>query len=255
MAAAVGVSRVEPVTRELEFPTLYQTAPHACPYLTDKTAVNLILDPQYPVNTSLYERLLGHGFRRNGNHYYRPFCNECSACISVRLPVEEFVPSRSQRRTLKKNDDLDANILRPLFDEQHFQLYLRYQSMRHTGDSMDDPDPQKYRRFLIDSEADTFFVEIRKQEKVIGLAIADQVGGGMSAIYTFFDPDESKRSLGTFAILKQIEIAHARGLDWIYLGYWIAGSKKMVYKNRFHPLQYFDTKAGRWKPIPPADSV
>ncbi|MCZ7598907.1 MAG: hypothetical protein M5U09_15915 [Gammaproteobacteria bacterium] len=135
------------MTREIQFPTLYQTAPHPCPYIGENTAVNLILDPHYSVDRGLYGRLLQHGFRRNGGLYYRPFCNECSACISVRVPVAEFVPDRSQRRTLRRNADLTSTLTDARFSDEHFGLYLRYQAVRHTGDSMDDPDPEKYRRF------------------------------------------------------------------------------------------------------------
>ncbi|GJL80727.1 MAG: putative arginyl-tRNA--protein transferase [marine bacterium B5-7] len=235
------------MTRELQFPTLYQTAPHPCPYIHEKTAVNLILDPHFPVTIGLYQRLLQHGFRRNGALYYRPFCNECSACVSVRVPVRKFRPNRSQRRTQRRNEHLEVSFSKAEYSHEHFELYLRYQSSRHRGDSMDDPDPDKYRRFLVDSAVDTSFIEIREVGQLLALAIVDSVDNGLSAIYTFYDPDKSPQSLGTFAILKEIEMARILGLDYLYLGYWIADSPKMSYKSRFRPLERFNTFSGRWE--------
>lgn len=235
------------MTREIQFPTLYQTAPHPCPYIVENTAVNLILDPHYSVDRSLYGRLLQHGFRRNGGLYYRPFCNDCSACISVRVPVPEFVPDRSQRRALRRNADLTSTLTDARFSDEHFRLYLRYQAVRHSGDSMDDPDPEKYRRFLVDSEVDTAFLEIRQGPRLLAVSIIDRVDDALSAIYTFFDPDEPRRGLGTFAVLEQVRIAREAGLDWVYLGYWIAESRKMAYKSRFRPLQRFNPVTARWE--------
>ncbi len=237
------------MTREVQFPTLYQTAPHPCPYIDANTAVNLILDPHYPVDTGLYGRLLQHGFRRNGSLYYRPFCNECSSCVSVRLPAAEFRPNRAQRRTLRRNADLTCRLTRARFSDEHFDLYLRYQSTRHSGDSMDDPDPDKYRRFLVDSDVDTSFIEIRQGGRLLAVSIIDRVEDGLSAIYTFFDPDEPRRSLGTYAILKQVELALDEGLHWVYLGYWIAESPKMNYKTLFRPLQRYNPFSARWEVI------
>ncbi len=237
------------MTREVQFPTLYQTAPHPCPYIESNTAVNLILDPHYPVNTSLYARLLQHGFRRNGSLYYRPFCNECSACISVRLMVSHFRPNRAQRRTLTRNADVTTRVTKARFSQEHFELYLRYQATRHAGDSMDDPDPEKYRRFLVDSEVETSFIEFRKDDVLLGVSIVDRVDDGLSAIYTFFEPNAPKRSLGTYAILAQVDLARREGLDWVYLGYWIAESPKMAYKSKFRPLQRYNPFSARWEPM------
>lgn len=234
------------MTREVQFPALYQTAPHPCPYIQSNTAVNLILDPNYPVTTPLYGRLLQHGFRRNGSLYYRPFCNDCAACVSVRVPVREFRPSRSQRRTLKRNADLEMHLGDARFSNEHFRLYRRYQAIRHTGDSMDDPDPDKYRRFLVESEVNTAFLEFRKDNRLLAVSIVDKVDDALSAIYTFFDPDESPRGLGTYAVLRQVEMARAAGLDWVYLGYWIEQSPKMSYKRAFRPLQRFNPVNSRW---------
>jgi arginyl-tRNA--protein-N-Asp/Glu arginylyltransferase len=238
------------LTRELRFPTLYQTAPHPCPYINENTAVNLIIDPSFEVEYGMYERLLEHGFRRNGGLFYRPFCNNCSQCRSVRLSVEEFKPNRAQRRTLKRNQDLTVRCTETRFNEEYFELYQRYQSGRHPGDSMDDDDPEKFKRFLVDSSMPGFSIEFRHNQQLISVAIVDRVNNGLSAVYTFFDPEVKHRSLGTMAILTQIDIAQKLKLKWNYLGYWISQSRKMSYKINFQPLQQFDTQASRWIDLP-----
>ena len=234
------------MSRDLEFPTLYQTAPHQCPYLEEQTAVNLILDPTFRVDVRTYQQLLSSGFRRNGGIFYRPFCNACAECCSVRIPVAEFQPNRAQRRTLARNADLQMKVARPYFSEEHFSLYLKYQALRHPGDSMDDPDPEKYQRFLIDSDVDTLFMEFRTRDTLVCVAIVDRLPNALSAIYTFYDPLQAKRSAGTFAVLKQVELAQKLGLTYVYLGYWIKSCDKMSYKSNFRPLERFDTVKAQW---------
>lgn len=236
------------MTRELNFPTLYQTAPHPCPYLHQNTSINLIIDPDYDVDQPMYDRLLEHGFRRNGNLYYRPFCNDCFECRSVRIEVKAFNASRGQRRIKRRNADLKIEIQPTAFVEEQFRLYLRYQAGRHAGDSMDDPDPEKYHRFLIESRVHSFSILFRLNDDLIAVAIVDKLNNGLSAVYTFFDPQHSKRSLGTYAILSQVAMANNLNLDWVYLGYWIKSSRKMSYKVNFQPLQQFDTRNSRWRP-------
>ena len=238
------------MTRELKFPTLYQTAPHPCPYISQNTAANLIIDPQFKVDVATYERLLFHGFRRNGELFYRPYCADCAQCRSVRIPVAEFKPNRAQRRTLKRNQDLVITRTETRFDEAQFELYLNYQSGRHQGDSMDDPDPEKFQRFLIDSEVPGFSILFHLNGKLVCVALVDQVSNGLSAVYTFFDPQLSHRSLGTLAILTQIRLAAALQLKWSYLGYWIQDCQKMSYKRNFQPLEQFDARINRWVELP-----
>jgi arginyl-tRNA--protein-N-Asp/Glu arginylyltransferase len=240
------------MTRQQSIPDLYQSAPHRCPYLPDQTAANLLIDPRFDVTAQFYDRLIGNGFRRNGDFYYRPHCPSCSACRSVRIPVNRFHPSRNQRRVNNRNKDLVLHLLKPVFSEEHFGLYRRYQASRHAGDSMDDPDPNKYRQFLIESKIDTFLVEIRLRHRLLALSVVDQVNDGLSAVYTIFDPDENQRSLGTFAILQLIELARKIHHDWVYLGYWIDGCQKMSYKSRFRPLETYHPDTGRWAAIEPS---
>jgi len=131
------------------------------------------------------------------------------------------------------------------FNEEHFELYCRYQSWRHTGDIMDHNDVERYKEFMVDSSIETVFIESRLNGKLISLSVCDLPDDGMSAVYTFFDPDFPKRSLGTFAIMKQIEYVREMQLDWLYLGYWIDGCKKMAYKTNFKPMFGFVNKEWR----------
>lgn len=234
------------MSRDLEFPSLFQTAPHVCPYLPDASATNLIIDPNFTVDIDLYSKLLMNGFRRNGQLFYRPYCKSCRACESVRLPVLQFAPSRSQKRTLRRNNDVNISITEPVFSTEHFELYQKYQALRHTGDSMDDPDPEKYIRFLVDSNVESYFMEFRLNETLIGVSIMDRINNGISAVYSFFDPLLNKRSLGTFSILKQLDYAKQENLSFVYLGYWIESCNKMSYKTNFKPLEHFDTTNPSW---------
>jgi len=163
--------------------------------------------------------------------------------------ANDFRPSRSQKRTQKKNNDINFELRAPSYNDEHFALYRRYQTARHRGDSMDDSDPEKYQQFLISSKVDTFLIEMRLEKKLVGVSVVDHVANGLSAVYTFFDPDEDRRSLGTLAILHQIELTRQIEYDWLYLGYWIHDCTKMRYKQNFMPLQAFDVNDGSWKTI------
>ena len=217
----------------------YATPPHECSYLSDKEAITLFADPRFPKNTQLYSTLLGNGFRRSGEHLYQPYCTGCSACIPIRIPVSDFKPTRNQVRTWKRNYDL---IIRPRdagFDLQHYDLYQRYLVSRHAGGGMDNPTPESYMDFLTATWADTVFLEMKHDNKLLAVAVVDRMDDALSAVYTFFDPEYSNRSLGKFAILYAINEARKTGLSWLYLGYWIAECKKMNYKNEYQPMEYF----------------
>ncbi len=223
-------------------PKLYVSAPHACPYIKPQTATTVLLDTHHKVDNALFSLLLKSGFRRSGAIIYRPHCRNCTACVSVRIPVSEYVANRAQSRCYKKNQDVHSSMIPAHFQQEHFDLYCRYQSWRHTGDIMDHDDPDRYKEFMIKSVVETVFLEYRLAGKLIGLSVCDLPDDGMSAVYTFFDPDLSKRSLGTFAIMKQIEYVRNMQLDWLYLGYWIEDCKKMSYKTRFRPTFGFINK-------------
>ncbi len=217
-------------------PRLFLSAPHPCPYIAPETASTILLDPNHKVDNKLFGILLQAGFRRSGVTIYRPHCRNCNACLSVRIPAKEFRPNRSQARTYAKNADLTTTLVPSSFKQEHFELYCRYQAWRHPDDAMDHADPQRYREFMVDSSVETVFLEYRLDCQLVALSVCDLTDGGMSAAYTFFEPDMSRRSLGTYAILKQIDYVNRMQLDWLYLGYWIDGCRKMSYKTNFKPL-------------------
>lgn len=222
----------------------FLTPPHKCGYLPGRNAVTIFVDPRRRPNVTTYTMLSQHGFRRSGDHVYRPQCPECSACVPVRIPVGEFQASRSQRRALRRNADLTMAAQAPVYRPEHFHLYERYINARHTGGSMENPDPDSYLEFLTASWSDTVFYELRCEQRLLAVAVVDHLADGLSAVYTFYEPSEPQRSLGRFAILKQIELAVALQLKWLYLGYWIRDCRKMAYKIEFAPLEYF--RNGVW---------
>ena len=235
--------------RHAESPDLYMSSAHACPYLEDRCATNLLVDPDFDVTPALYDQLILQGFRRNGTLYYRPHCPGCQACRSVRIAVNHFSQTRSQRRTVNRNKDVTLTLHAADYCDEHFALYRRYQSARHRGDSMDDPDPEKYRQFLTRSDVDTFIIEFRAGRRLIAASVTDHIANGLSAVYTFFEPNEVRRALGTYAILKQVDLARRIDYEWLYLGYWIETCDKMSYKSRFQPLEAFDNDSGHWRSI------
>lgn len=209
---------------------------HACNYLPNKTARMIFLGPGATSQVRVYSRLAEQGFRRSGPYLYRPSCEHCHACIPVRIPVEDFRPSRSQRRTWQRNQDLDAALQPAEFVEEHFDLYQRYMHWRHPHGSLDKPSAADYAAFLTGND-NTFFVEFRLQAQLVGVAVVDALDDALSAVYTFYTPELPPRSLGTYAILWQITEAQLRRLRWMYLGYWIIESPKMAYKSRFRPFE------------------
>ncbi len=229
-------------------PSLYLSAPQPCPYLPHQTASTILLDPDLAVDQSLYESMVRHGFRRSGHMVYRPHCSECQACVSVRVPVHNFVANRAQRRIWRRNRDLRVATRRPRFDPQQFDLYRRYQTERHPGSTMDHPDPDKYKEFMVNSGVNTVFIEMYLHEQLAAVAVTDQLTDGLSAIYTFYEPDLAKRSLGSYSVLWQIENAKRQQLRWVYLGYWIERCEKMKYKAQFKPIEGF--RDSRWSSLP-----
>ncbi len=223
----------------------FATPAHDCSYLPDRMATTMFVDPRAQVDRRLYSQLTALGFRRSGSHYYRPHCENCNACVPVRIPVADFKPDRNQRRVLAKNQDLTCRMVRASFTERYYQLYEYYIEQRHADGDMFPPSREQFTSFLVEGATDSWFVEILCEDRLIGLAAVDQLEDGMSAIYTVFNPDYEQRSLGTFAILWQIEEAQRRGLSHLYLGYWIADCKKMNYKNRFRPIEALTD--GQWR--------
>ncbi len=232
--------------RESE-PTFYISMPHACSYLPGRIATTLFVNPQEILDTPTFAELTRHGFRRSGNFVYRPHCHECQACIPVRIPVRRFRPNRSQRRTWNRNRDLTVRRCEAGFKREHFELYLRYQRRRHPGGGMDEGDPERYKKFLLSRHAPTAFYELRRNDTLLAVAVADILPDALSAVYTFYDPNELRRSLGVLAILVEIEQARQLDLSWLYLGYWIEQCQKMNYKRNFEPLQAY--RSGVWRTL------
>jgi arginine-tRNA-protein transferase len=235
------------VTREQQTPEIYLSMPHSCSYLPDRMASTLFVDPRFPLDSAQFGRFMQLGFRRSGDLVYRPHCPECGACVPVRVPVTEFRATRGQRRVWKRNGDLRVDEHPPVFSREHFDLYQRYQTQRHPGGGMDDPDPQKYTQFLVGSHMDSTFYEFRLADRLMAVAVVDQLPDGLSAVYTFYDPAELARGLGVYAVLWEIERARALGLPYLYLGYWIESSRKMAYKAGFSPLEVY--RQGRWSQL------
>ena len=225
--------------------TLYLSAPQPCSYLAKQETQSLFADPQGPMDTRIYGQLVQRGFRRSGRLVYRPQCPECPQCRSARVPVATFRPRRRHRRVLRANRDLRIVPVPPAFREEHFTLYRRYTRARHAGGSMAESSAQEYMDFLVADWCATDFLEIRLGDQLLGVAVTDHLTDGLSAVYTFFDPDQPGRSLGTWAILAQIERARELGLPWLYLGYWIRDCEKMRYKTGFRPIELYDGRGWR----------
>ncbi|HET8898521.1 MAG TPA: arginyltransferase [Rhodanobacteraceae bacterium] len=230
---------------------LFQTLPHACGYFDDRTAQNVVLDPASRNLRSDYARALPLGFRRAGGHVYRPHCEGCRACVACRIAVADFVPDRSQRRCFARNRDIEMIECRPGRSPEHLALYAAYLRQRHPDGGMDPASSDDFDSFLVAPWSPTVFLELRAGGRLLAVAVTDVCPSGLSAVYTFFDPAERARSLGTYAILRQIELARARDLPYLYLGYWIAGHPKMDYKSRFQPLQVLDAVGWHTLKAPP----
>ncbi|HEY7776308.1 MAG TPA: arginyltransferase [Kineobactrum sp.] len=216
---------------------VYTTYPHRCSYLKDQEATTLFIDPRQEMDQALYSRLSTMGFRRSGSHIYRPHCASCTACIPARVPVNEFKPSRAQRRTLKRNSDLRVEQTGDISDPAAYDLYYRYIEQRHADGDMFPPDREQYQSFLSDAWNCTRYYRFYNGDRLLAIAVVDTLVDGLSAIYTFFEPEEDRRSLGSFAILWQIEYCRELGLDYLYLGYWIRNCSKMSYKTDYSPLE------------------
>ena len=221
---------------------MFRTGTHACGYWGDREARDLVLDPLDPRLPQLYPLALDWGFRRSGDIVYRPSCVGCQACVAVRVPVATFKPDRSQRRCLARNADIDARIVAPVRTEEYLALYRRYLRAKHPGGGMDDHGATEFEQFLIGSWNQGRFLELREHgsHRLLAVAVTDLVDDALSAVYTFYDPDQSARGLGTLAVLKQLEWAARDGRRYLYLGYWIASHAKMDYKRRFQPLEGFN---------------
>jgi len=226
---------------------LFETVVDDCPYLENQQSASILVDPEHQVDRQLFSMLSRSGFRRSGEMLYSPKCPSCAACVSVRIPTDRFLISKSQKRVWRKNLDLSASLEDVRFEQEHFDMYLRYQRGRHPDSSMCDEDTEKYTGFIDSSFSESKFLIFRLNGRLIGISVLDQFEGGLSAVYTFFEPEFSNRSLGTYAILYSLKIAKTNGIPFVYLGYWIDGSQKMDYKRNFKPLQGYQER--QWKDL------
>ena len=231
------------------FPDFYITAPQPCPYLENRAERKLFTHLTHDKPDFLIDNLLRDGFRRSQNIAYMPYCDECTACVSVRVLSDEFSISRSQKRVLNKNRDLVSRRMEPKTTTEQYELFRDYIDNRHAGGGMADMSVLDYSMMVEDSIVNTIMTEYRVRPSgslesefdkwpLLAVALSDHLGDGISMVYSFFDTTEQDRSLGTYMILEQINYAANMKLPYIYLGYWIAESDKMKYKTQFVPQEH-----------------
>lgn len=226
----------------------YLTAAYPCSYLDGVQARSQVLLPGEVNDNGVYSQLVELGFRRSGHYVYRPRCDHCHACLPARICVDEFSPSRSQRRTWKRLGGLHARIVPLTFEQEHFELYCRYQRSRHPGGGMDEDGESQYAQFMLSSPVSSALVEFRDGERLVMVSLIDQLDSGISAVYAFYDPEPGGAGYGVFNVLWQVELCRQLQLPYVYLGYYIENCRKMNYKMRYQPLElYID---GRWQSAP-----
>ncbi|MEZ5884321.1 MAG: arginyltransferase [Paracoccaceae bacterium] len=233
-------------------PQFYVTAPQPCPYLDGRSERKLFTALQGENAEKLNNALSRQGFRRSQNVLYRPSCADCTACLSARIRVADFAPSRTQRRVLRRNTDLSRTATSPWATEEQFDLFRRYLDQRHADGGMADMDIFEFAAMIEETPVKSRVIEYRSATAEEGRALTavcltDVLDDGLSMVYSFFDPERIGSSLGTYLILDHVEIARNAGLPYVYLGYWVPGSRKMGYKANFAALEIF--KSGEWQPI------
>lgn len=226
----------------------YTTPPQPCPYLPGQMERKVIADLAVPNADALHNRLSRAGFRRSHTLAYTPVCETCSACTPIRVPVQRFEPDRTQRRILRHNADLHAYSLPPVTTPEQYALFRRYQAARHTEGDMATMTADDYRNMVEDTPVETMLFEFRTDEgELMIVSLIDRLEDGLSAVYSFYNPDLPRRSLGSLAILFLIEETVRLGLPHLYLGYWIQESRKMSYKSRFRPAEIL--RHGVWQTL------
>lgn len=228
----------------------YRTSSQPCPYLDGFIERKVITELSGPTPQGLYNDLSRAGFRRSHQLAYRPACPACTSCVPVRVAVAGFTPSRSIKRLEAQNADLTVETIEAAGTVEQFRLFTRYQLARHAESDMANMGFGDYRAMIEDSPVSTALVTLRDRAgRLVGVCLTDDLDDGASAVYSFYDPDQPKRSLGTWLVVALIERARQRGRPYVYLGYWIAGSRKMAYKTRFQPLEALGPQG--WAPFVP----
>ncbi len=234
--------------------TFYRSGPMPCPYLPGRTERQLFTELSGPDATNAFNILSKGGFRRSHHIAYRPACDACEACIPVRVVASAFRYSRAWRRVIRTNRDLVATEIGLAVSEEQYRLFRSYMTNRHGEGDMARMTIADYTAMVVDSPVDTSLVEFRVPDgRLVAACLMDRLADGLSAVYSFFDPDEARRSLGSYMVLWLIERARQTRLDYVYLGYWIADSRKMDYKARFRPIEAFHR--GAWRQINPETSA
>lgn len=232
----------------------YTTTPLPCPYLPGRTERKIVTELTGPDSEALHDRLSRAGFRRSHNIAYSPVCPGCRACIPIRVRAGDFAPTRTQRRIAQRNADLDARVTAARATAEQFALFQSYQQQRHPGGDMAAMGFYDYRAMVEDTPITTGMVEFRAPSgRLLGACLTDWLSDGLSAVYSFYAPDEERRSLGAYAVLWLLAEAARRGLPYVYLGYWVPESRKMAYKAGYRPAEVL--LHGAWQPLEGAGAV
>ena len=231
-------------TRPVSSVRLFRTMNHPCSYKPEQQAATVFVDPDLVIDKALNSRLSNRGYRRSGAHLYRPDCDFCQACISCRVPVQHFRFSRSQRRVLRRNADLTVVEQIDLASEHAYRLYCKYINSRHADGDMYPATEEQFEAFIKTKTVATRFYLFYQSRRLLAVSVVDELEQGLSAVYTFFDPDAAHRSLGKLAILQLLQRCRQQGLPYLFLGYWIKNCPKMHYKSSFRPLEML--LDGRW---------
>ena len=255
------------MTAPFRFPRFFVTSPSPCPYLPGRQERKVFTELTGPHAGELNDALGRIGFRRSQGVAYRPSCAGCSACVSVRVVTDEFVPTGTQRRLLKRHRDLEVTACRAWATDEQFQLLRRYLSARHPGGGMAGMDDDDYADMIEHSPVNSLIVEYREPSvggargRLVGACLTDRQADGLSMIYSFFAADDAARSgLGNFIIMDHILRARDAGLPYVYLGYWVKGSARMAYKTRFRPIEMLGPRGWRLmeddpQPVTPAQQA
>lgn len=228
-------------------PQFYVTAPQPCPYLAGRMERKLFTALQGDTATKLNDSLSKQGFRRSQNVLYRPSCAECSACMSARIEVSKFAPSRSQRRVARRAAHLLRRATSPWATEEQYALFRDYLDGRHAKGGMADMDMFEFAAMVEETPIRSRLIEYTDEVDLTAVCLTDILDDGLSMVYSFFDPANDKLSLGTYVILDHIAIARELGLPYVYLGYWVPGSPKMDYKSKFKGLEVY--REGAWNAV------